>query len=419
MGNLCFSKKETEVEILDRNVEDWREAVIDSKMSIRIPQNNPGCKLTDFTDIQYIAKGHFGKVYKVRSKLDDQIYCLKSLNKSAINADEEFANLAAEKEVLSAIDHPNIVKMYSSFQTKNRLYFIMDLIVGGELFYHLRNKKKFDEETTCYYAAQIVLAIEHLHKKNILYRDLKPENILLDQEGNAIITDFGLAKLNMSSNKTTKTVCGTPEYIAPEVIQGKPYDKSADWWSLGILIYEMLSGKHPFKTKNNDVNAMYKKICEIPVKMRDEFSPEAKSLINGLLTIKNFNRLGASDLGAEEIKFHDFFRSIDWELLAEGKLEVPETVKFVNEENSIDKNIEENEKRMRRNVNSLRGENPVEELMAELSDDELESAKGVDIDKVKVIKAKEKRRARTQKQTYRYFENFDFARAPTDKKGKS
>ncbi|CAI2370954.1 unnamed protein product [Moneuplotes crassus] len=416
MGNICRSQKDHIQEIIDRDVHNWRECVLDSKMTTKIPSNNPGTKLSDYTDIEYLSKGHFGKVYKVRSKLDDKIYCMKSLNKNAINHDEEFKNLAAEKEILSTIDHPNITKMYSSFQTKNRLYFVMDLVSGGELFYHLKQKKKFDEETTCFYAAQIVLAVEHLHKKNILYRDLKPENILLDENGNAVLIDFGLAKLGMTNNKTTKTVCGTPEYIAPEIIEGRPYDKSADWWSLGVLIYEMLTGKHPFKTKSNDVYSMYKRICEIPVKMRPELSSEAKSLINGLLTIKNFNRLGYSDLGAEEIKFHDFFKSIDWDLLEAGELHFPAVTSFIKNEVSIDKSFEGKFKRMEKN-NAHRRDNPVEELLAELSDDEIEAIDGVDLDKIKRIKTVSMKRNRTQKApTYRYFDNFDFARAGRDNK---
>jgi len=256
-----------------------------------------------------------------------------------------------------------------------------------------------------------VLAVEHLHKKNILYRDLKPENILLDENGNAVLIDFGLAKLGMTNNKTTKTVCGTPEYIAPEIIEGRPYDKSADWWSLGVLIYEMLTGKHPFKTKNNDVYSMYKRICEIPVKMRPELSSEAKSLINGLLTIKNFNRLGYSDLGAEEIKFHDFFKSIDWDLLEAGKLHFPAVTSFVRTAISGGNNFEES-KEFQKRKKTQRRDNPVEELLAELSDDELNDSKGVDIEQIKRIKHLSLKRNRTQKQpTYRYFENFDFAGA--------
>lgn len=264
-------------------------------------QGGPGTKLKDYKDFSLIGKGHFGKVFRAESRIDGKTYALKVINKSSITVEEQFANLAAEREVLSTIDNPFVVKMYSAFQTRDKLCFVMEDLEGGELFFHLREHGKFTEETACFYAAQIVLAVEHLHSKNIMYRDLKPENILLDSDGNAVLTDFGLAKLGMTRDKKTKSFCGTPEYIAPEIIIGKGYDKSADWWSLGILLYEMLSGKHPYKTKNNDKMSMYKKILEKPVRMRPEFSNEAKSLINGLLAVKTHNRLGCSDLGADEI----------------------------------------------------------------------------------------------------------------------
>lgn len=381
---------------------------------------NPGTKLSDFTDFEFIGRGHFGKVYKVRSNIDNKIYSLKCINKSAIQEEQEFLNLAAEREVLSTIEHPYIVKMYSSFQTKEKLCFVMEYLNGGELFYQLRKSGKFDEETTSFYAAQIVLAVEHLHKNNIMYRDLKPENILLDQDGNAVLTDFGLAKLGMSRDKTTKTVCGTPEYIAPEIIQNKPYDKSADWWSLGILIYEMLSGKHPYKNKNNDQAAMYRKIVEVPVKMRPEFSSEAKSLINGLLAIKSHNRLGYSDLGAEEIKHHDFFK-INWSMLEEKQFS---PLKIPSEEND-DGAMLDNDMKEKQGIegmefqNNFKRENPIEELLAEMDEDELAQNAGYDLDKIKEFKRVSLRKHKAQREEFRYFENFDFTRVSTTKKKKS
>lgn len=268
----------------------------------------------------------------------------------------------------------------------------MDYLDGGELFFHLRQKGKFDEETTCFYAAQIVLAVAHLHSKNIMYRDLKPENILLDKEGNALITDFGLAKLGMTKDKKTKSMCGTPEYLAPEIIIGKGYDKSADWWSLGIMIYEMLSGKHPYRTKNGDKMAMYQKIIDKPVKMRPEFSREAKSLINGLLAVKTHNRLGCSDLGFEEIKYHEFFRAIDWDKLEKGLIEPPFS------QNELGTSA------MYAHVSKDAGS--VDDLMNEISDSESES----DNTSPK-LETKRKSRSNTKRaKEYRYFENFEFAR---------
>ena len=376
MGNICFSKGITPVDITETRVDNWDDGTIKSKISSNNLKGGPGLKLSDYQIISYLNKGHFGKVYKVISKIDKQVYSLKCIYKNSIIQDREFENLAAEREVLGSINHPFIVKMHAAFQTKEQLCFVMDYLEGNELFYHLRDRGSFDEETTMFYAAQIVLAVEHLHKNNIMYRDLKPENILLDKDGNAVLTDFGLAKLNMTKDKTTKTVCGTPEYIAPEIIENKPYDKSADWWSLGILIYEMLSGKHPYKTKNNDQAAMYKKIVEVPVKMRPEFSSEAKSLINGLLAIKNHNRLGYSDLGSEEIKYHDFFKCINWDQIENKEKPAPITIR------SEDFKMN----------STLKKEDYIEELYAELSLDNISEDDNVNLEKVREIQTQQKLR---------------------------
>mmetsp|Transcript_4265 Transcript_4265/g.3580 ORF Transcript_4265/g.3580 Transcript_4265/m.3580 type:complete len:370 (+) Transcript_4265:87-1196(+) len=350
--------------------------------------SGPGLKLIDYQILHFLGKGHFGKVYKVRSKLNNEIYSLKCIQKSSIVQQREFDNLTAEREVLSTIDHPYIVKMHVCFQTKEQLCFVTDFLEGNELFYHLRDQGKFDEETAMYYAAQIVLAVEHLHKNNIMYRDLKPENILLNGEGNAVLTDFGLAKLGMTKNKETKTICGTLEYIAPEIIENKPYDKSADWWSLGILLYEMLSGKQPPSSN------VYK-IVEVPVRMRDEFSIEAKSLINGLLAIKPHNRLGYSDLGSEEIKYHDFFKCINWNLLEDRLLEAP--IK-IGEDNKS-------------GMNQSRKDLYVEELLAELDIEQIKDHEGINLDKIKDIQSRQKLKMhRNQNKQYRYFENFEFVR---------
>lgn len=285
MGSVWIRSERPQQVITEKRSANWSDFTLLS--SIKVDNSyNIGTSLKDYEIIKMLGKGYFGKVYKVKWKTNDKIYALKWIEKSKVQTDEQFKNLTAEREVLISINHPFVVKMYCAFQTKTKLCFVMDNWEGGELFYHLRSSGQFDEETTWFYAAQIVLAVEHLHSKNIMYRDLKPENILLDSEGNAVITDFGLAKLEMKNFKRTKSFWGTPEYLAPEVIQGNGYDKSADWWSLGILIYEMLSGKHPFKMKNNDRMAMFRRIVEKPVKMRPEFSESARSLLHGLLAAK-------------------------------------------------------------------------------------------------------------------------------------
>lgn len=385
MGNSWYSSKISHPQIYERRTKDWGKWISCSEFWFTAGEG-PGASLNDYKDFTLIGKGSFGKVYKATSKVDGQNYAIKLIEKSRITEQEQFSNLAAEREVMSMVDHPFIVKMYSAFQTKDKLWFVMDALEGGELFYHLRNYGKFDEPTTWFYAAQIVLAIEYLHKNNIMYRDLKPENILLDKDGNAMITDFGLAKLGMTKYKQTKEFWGTPEYLAPEIITGKGYDRSADWWSLGILLYEMLSGRHPYKTKNNDKNSMYRRILEKPIRRRPEFSKEAYSLINGLLAIKTQNRLGCSDLGAEEIKCHEFFNSINWSNLEQKKISPPISSDDLNSEKKYYYLINDEDSGNELSSN-YEGKNNL------LHDTSVNESKSSD-----------------NKREFRYFENFEFQR---------
>jgi len=154
-----------------------------------------------------------------------------------------------ERLILEHVDSPFIVKLHFAFQTPERLYFVMDFLNGGELFYHLRRETNFDEQRSRFYAVEMVLALECLHKNGVIYRDLKPENVLVDKEGHIKITDFGLSKLQQTAEHLTYTFCGTPEYLAPEIIKGKGHNRSVDWWSLGLMIFEMLSGINPFKIR--------------------------------------------------------------------------------------------------------------------------------------------------------------------------
>jgi serine/threonine protein kinase len=197
----------------------------------------------DFEFIKVIGKGYFGKVTQVRYKKDGGIYALKTLKKSKLKEEKHIEHTKTERKILEIVNHPFIVSLKFAFQTEKKLYFVMDCYTGGELFYHLRTKGRFSENQTRFYLAQIIFAIEFLHNKKIIYRDLKPENIILDTKGYIKITDFGLAKENIGEDSgCTQTFCGTPEYLAPEVIRGDKYGKAVDVWCLGILLYEMLFG---------------------------------------------------------------------------------------------------------------------------------------------------------------------------------
>lgn len=209
----------------------------------------------DFELISIIGRGTFGKVYLVRNKLQDKYYAMKVIRKDVVIQHESVESLQVEKLILNQVNHPFIIGMDYVFQKAYRIYFIMQFIQGGELFKHLSEQKRFSEQKTKFYAAQIALALGYLHESNIIYRDLKPENILLNDDGYIMLADFGLAKIVQQDSEEPNSFCGTPEYLSPEMIVGSGHDKTLDWWALGILIYEMIIGIPPFYNPNK--NQMY------------------------------------------------------------------------------------------------------------------------------------------------------------------
>jgi len=224
---------------------------------------------------------------------------------------------------MSKLDHPFIVKMHRAFQSDMKLYFVLDFLNGGELYFHLKKEGKFTENKARFYASEVILAVEHLHLKGIVYRDLKPENILLDEEGHIKLTDFGLSKTGMAGDTKSYSFCGTPEYLAPEIVSGKGHSKNVDWWSLGLLLYEMLSGSHPFKSKRKNRQEIFSQITDKPVEMLPGFSEDAADIISKLLAISEDDRLGNSDTDAAEIKNHKFFEKVDWEKLEKKEITPP------------------------------------------------------------------------------------------------
>ncbi|KAJ4885962.1 Serine/threonine-protein kinase AtPK2/AtPK19 [Raphanus sativus] len=267
--------------------------------------------LDDFEVMKVVGKGAFGKVYQVRKKETSEIFAMKVMRKDKIMEKNHAEYMKAERDILTKIDHPFIVQLKYSFQTKYMLYLVLDFINGGHLFFQLYHQGLFWEELARVYTAEIISAVSHLHEKGIMHRDLKPENILMDVDGHVMLTDFGLAK-EFEENTRSNSMCGTTEYMAPEIIRGKGHDKAADWWSVGILLYEMLTGKPPFIGSRGKIE---QKIVKDKIKLPKFLSSEAHSLLKGLLQKEPERRLGSGPSGAGEIKEHKWFKGMNWKKL--------------------------------------------------------------------------------------------------------
>jgi len=276
-------------------------------------------KVEDFDLLKVVGKGSFGKVMQVRKKDTDRIYALKTIRKQHIISRSEVAHTLAERSVLAQINNPFIVPLKFSFQSPDKLYLVLAFVNGGELFHHLQKEQRFDINRSRFYAAELLCALECLHGFGVIYRDLKPENILVDYAGHIALCDFGLCKLDMKDEDKTNTFCGTPEYLAPELLHGQGYTKAVDWWTLGVLLYEMLTGLPPFYDENT--NEMYRKILSEPLHFPgpEVVPPAARDLLTRLLDRDATRRLGSN--GAAEIKAHPFFHSIDWRKLLDRKYE--------------------------------------------------------------------------------------------------
>lgn len=288
--------------------------------------DRPMTKVTieDFDLLKVLGKGSFGKVMMVRKKDTKKIYAMKTLRKAALIKRNQLLHTKTERSILQSIKHPFLTSLSYAFQTPDKLYLVMDYCGGGELFFWLKKDRRFSQQKARLFAAEIILALQALHSHDIIYRDLKPENILLDLDGHLRLTDFGLSKEAVSGAGAvggTKTFCGTPEYLAPEILENKGHGKAVDWWSLGTLIYEMLTGLPPFYDQN--MQRMYDKILNAPLRFPSFMSAEAKDLLTGLLTRKVGDRLGSGPTDAEEIKSHPFFKGIDWEAVMSKEV-VPE-----------------------------------------------------------------------------------------------
>lgn len=303
----------------------------------------------DFELLKVIGMGAFGKVLQVRNRQSQKILAMKVISKRLLKRNSGYVeNIHAERDILTKIRHPFVVTMHCSFQTKEKLFIIMDFLAGGELFLRLGREGIFRESTAAFYLGEIILALDHLHSCGVLHRDLKPENILLCSDGHVCVTDFGLARDFSSETgfggfctdedeSRARTVCGTQEYMSPEMLSRKGYGRASDWWSLGCIAYEMLSGRPPFESRKG-AKDLFSKIMSEKVKMPDGSTAAACKLLKGLLNRDVTKRWGAARStmfevgGVAGLKGADFFKHLDWDKLGKKEVEPPDSKPVDNDE---------------------------------------------------------------------------------------
>ncbi|XP_035852425.1 serine/threonine-protein kinase N1b isoform X1 [Sander lucioperca] len=293
-----------------------------SQNSIRRPSRGPLC-LQDFKLIAVLGRGHFGKVLLSEYKRTASLYAIKALKKGDIVARDEVESLMCEKRIFEAVNgshHPFLVNLFACFQTPEHVCFVMEYTAGGDLMMHI-HADVFSEPRAVFYSACVVLGLQFLHDHKIVYRDLKLDNLLLDTEGFVKIADFGLCKEGMGYGDRTSTFCGTPEFLAPEVLTDTSYTRAVDWWGLGVLVYEMLVGESPFP--GDDEEEVFDSIVNDEVRYPRFLSTEAIGIMRRLLRRNPERRLGSGEKDAEDVKKQPFFRDMDWEALLQRKVPPP------------------------------------------------------------------------------------------------
>ncbi|XP_048688846.1 RAC-beta serine/threonine-protein kinase isoform X2 [Caretta caretta] len=291
------------------------------EMEVAVTKTRAKATMNDFDYLKLLGKGTFGKVILVREKATGRYYAMKILRKEVIIAKDEVAHTVTESRVLQNSRHPFLTALKYAFQTNDRLCFVMEYANGGELFFHLSRERVFTEDRARFYGAEIVSALEYLHSRDVVYRDIKLENLMLDKDGHIKITDFGLCKEGITDGATMKTFCGTPEYLAPEVLEDNDYGRAVDWWGLGVVMYEMMCGRLPFY--NQDHERLFELILMEEIRFPRTLSPEAKALLAGLLKKDPKQRLGGGPNDAKEVMEHRFFTAINWQDVVQKKLVPP------------------------------------------------------------------------------------------------
>ncbi|XP_071379209.1 protein kinase C theta type isoform X2 [Centroberyx affinis] len=301
-----------------------------------VPRKEHQHKFTidNFALHKMLGKGSFGKVFLAELKGTGQFFAVKALKKDVVLMDDDVECTMVERRVLSlAWEHPFLTHLYCTFQTKENLFFVMEYLNGGDLMFHIQNCHKFDLHRSTFYAAEIVCGLQFLHSKGIVYRDLKLDNVLLDSDGHIKIADFGMCKENMQEDSRTSTFCGTPDYIAPEILLGQKYNSSVDWWSFGVLLYEMLIGQSPFHGR--DEEELFQSIRTDDPCYPRWLPKDARDMLVKLFVREPEQRLGVKG----NIRHHSFFHGTDWNALEQRQVEPPfrPTVKSASDCSNFDK----------------------------------------------------------------------------------
>ncbi|TPX64063.1 hypothetical protein SpCBS45565_g06148 [Spizellomyces sp. 'palustris'] len=289
---------------------------------LRLPATD--VTLNDFDFLAVLGRGAFGKVMLATEKATQQLYAIKALKKEFIIQNDDVKSTKLEKRIFqaaSAAHHPYLVNLHSCFQTDTRVYFVMEYVSGGDLMAHIQEKKRFSQARAKFYACEVLLALEYFHKNNIIYRDLKLDNILMAPDGHIKVADYGICKENMPYGQTTRTFCGTPDYMAPEVLMSNRYGRAVDWWSFGVLIYVMLVGRYPFH--GEDEQDVLDAILNDAVEYPSNIPRDTLSLLQGLMNKNPARRLGGGRLDAEEVKRHPYFAGVDWQAFMERRVTPP------------------------------------------------------------------------------------------------
>lgn len=310
------------------------------------PKAQNGFSIDDFDLIRVIGRGSYAKVLLVRLNRTQKLYAMKVIKKELVCDEEDIDWVQTEKHVFeTASNHPFLVGLHSCFQTPTRLFFVIEYINGGDLMFHMQRQRKLPEEHARFYSAEITLALHFLHERGIIYRDLKLDNVLLDSEGHIRLTDYGMCKEGMiNPEDKTSTFCGTPNYIAPEILKGDDYSFSVDWWALGVLMFEMMAGRSPFdagapmgadQAEQNTEELLFQVILEKVIRIPRSLSVRASKVLKEFLNKNPLDRLGCSEGKFQDIINHDFFKTIDWSML-EKKQVTPPYKPFVRDEMGLD-----------------------------------------------------------------------------------